>query len=259
MLTAHGATHPGRVRHVNEDAFFTDVDAGIFIVADGMGGHNAGEIASALAVDTMRKFVARTHSQNEFTWPFGVDPALSYHANRLLTATKLANRRVCRESETRDEYTGMGTTLVSVLIVDQTMTYSSVGDSRIYSFCDGTLDQLTDDDSWIGTLAAQGSALDRQALANHPMRHVLTKTIGAREDIDIVVKERSLRDGERILLSSDGLHDCLDSRTIADVLSAEADGARAAERLVQAALDTNGRDNITAVLIRHTGGGAPRP
>lgn len=259
MLTAHGATHPGRVRHVNEDAFFTDVDAGIFIVADGMGGHNAGEIASAMAVDTMRKFVARTHSENEFTWPFGVDPALSYHANRLLTATKLANRRVCRESETRNEYTGMGTTLVSALIVDQSMTYSSVGDSRIYSFRDGTLEQLTADDSWIGTLAAEETSLDRRALATHPMRHVLTKTIGAREDIDILVKERTLRDGDRILLCSDGLHDCLESQTIADVLSAEPDDTRAAERLVQAALDTGGKDNITAVLIRHTAGGATRP
>ena len=132
MLTANGATHPGRVRHVNEDAFYTDVDAGIFIVADGMGGHNAGEIASAMAIDTMRKFVVRTLSGSEFTWPFGVDPKLSFHANWLLTAAKLANRRVCRESETRDEYTGMGTTLVAALIIDQTMTI------RVYATAEST-------------------------------------------------------------------------------------------------------------------------
>jgi len=259
MLTANGVTHPGRVRHVNEDAFFTDVDAGIFIVADGMGGHNAGEIASAMAIDTMRKFVVRTLSGSEFTWPFGVDPKLSFHANWLLTATKLANRRVCRESETRDEYTGMGTTLVAALIIDQTMTYSSVGDSRIYGFRDAVLEQLTDDDSWIGTLAAGDATLDRTTLATHPMRHVLTKTIGAREDIEILVRERPLRDGDRILLCSDGLHDPLESGTISDVLSTEPDDQRAAQRLVQAALETGGQDNITAVLIRYAAGGATRP
>jgi len=153
MLTAHGATHPGR-RPVNEDTFLSDAPNGIFIVADGMGGHNAGEIASTLAVDTMRKFLARTLQEAEFTWPFGVDPALSYHANWLLTAMKLANRRVCRQSETREDYTGMGTTIVCAVIVDGTMTYSSVGDSRIYVIRESAVEQITEDDSWVATLAA---------------------------------------------------------------------------------------------------------
>ena len=259
MLIAHGATHPGRVRQVNEDTFFSDAPNGMFIVADGMGGHNAGEIASSLAIDTMRKFIARTLQESEFTWPFGVDPALSYHANWLLTAMKLANRRVCRASETREDYTGMGTTLVSAVIVDGTMTYSGVGDSRIYSIRDGAAEQLTADDSWIATLAAGNPALDRATLAAHPMRHVLTKVIGAREDTEIPVMERPLRDGDRILLCSDGLHDSLDGAAIAEIVSAEIDTQKATERLVQAALETGGQDNITAVLVRYSTGGAPNP
>lgn len=256
MLTAHGATHPGRVRHVNEDTFLTDAPNGIFIVADGMGGHNAGEVASALAVDTIRKFVARTLHESEFTWPFGVDPALSYHANWLLTAMKLANRRVCRASETREDYTGMGTTIVSAVIIDGTMTYSSVGDSRIYSIRDGAVEQLTEDDSWVATLAAGNPAMDRSTLGSHPMRHVLTKVIGAREDTEIHVAERTLQDGDRMLLCSDGLHDSINDRTIADILSAEPDISTGADRLVQTALELGGQDNITAVLIRYATGAA---
>src|SRR5437660_1222821 len=98
MLTAHGVTHQGRVRKVNEDSCFADVELGLFVVADGMGGHNAGEVASTLAVEAIRRFISRTNDGRDATWPYGIDPDLSFNANRVSTSLKLANRRVFKAS-----------------------------------------------------------------------------------------------------------------------------------------------------------------
>src|SRR4051812_46922856 len=153
MLTAHGVSHRGRVRSTNEDAWLSALDLGLFVVADGMGGQNAGEVASSMAVDTIRSFVDRTSRGGDVTWPFGVDPRLSPAANRVLTALKLANRRVFESGEDI-ERRGMGTTVVAALIEQQRLIYASVGDSRIYSSRSGELRQLTADDSWVSQLLA---------------------------------------------------------------------------------------------------------
>jgi protein phosphatase len=249
MLRAHGVSHPGRTRRINEDTFLCEPEVGLFAVADGMGGHNAGEVASRLAVDAIRSFVARTQDTDEVTWPFGIDSARSFDANRLLTALKLANRRVFKASESRDEYTGMGTTVVVALAVEAGMTYAGVGDSRLYSCVDGVLTQLTRDDSWIATVGSMQDA-DATALARHPLRHVLTNSIGARESLDLEVVEQPLAAGEWLLLSSDGLHGALDHATIAGAIAGSADVQTAAERLVALALERDGGDNITAVVVR---------
>ena len=133
MLTAHGVSHPGRVRSKNEDVWLSALDLGLFIVADGMGGQNAGEIASSLAVDAIRSFVARTRQGDAVAWPFGEDPVLSHGANRVLTALKLANERVFKSGESEEQQNGMGTTAVVVLIEQSRLIYAGVGDSRIYS------------------------------------------------------------------------------------------------------------------------------
>jgi protein phosphatase len=103
MLTAHGVTHAGRVRATNEDSLESDLGLGLFIVADGMGGHNAGEVASTLAVDAIKKFLVLSQEGEDFTWPYGLNPNLSFQGNRLMTAIKLANRRVFKAGESRDE------------------------------------------------------------------------------------------------------------------------------------------------------------
>ena len=141
MLTVHGVTHPGRVRKINEDSWLGDIDLGVFVVADGMGGHNAGEIASKLAIESVRGFLLRTSDSDDCTWPYGIDPTLSFNANRLMTSLKLANHCVFKVGESRDEYTGMGTTAVAVVISHGRLIYSGVGDSRIYSFVEGRLQQ----------------------------------------------------------------------------------------------------------------------
>jgi len=250
MLRGRGVTHPGRIREINEDAFLSEPDLGLFLVADGMGGHSAGELASRLAIDAISAFVARTKDTDDVTWPYGIESQLSYHGNRLATAIRLANRRVYKTSESHDDYTGMGTTVVAALVAGGRLVYAGVGDSRLYSFLDGTLTQLTRDDSWVATVRAVSSDVDEAALARHPMRHVLTNVLGAREQVDLEVEERPLAPHEILLLSSDGLHGALGDEDIGAVLAGTDDLEDAAARLVQMALERDGSDNITAVLVR---------
>jgi serine/threonine protein phosphatase PrpC len=249
MLTAHGVTHPGRVRKTNEDALLSDPELGLFLVADGMGGHNAGEVASRLAVEAIRGFLARSAGGDDFTWPYGIDPGLSFQANRLMTAIKLANRRVFKAGESRDEYTGLGTTIVAALIEDGVLTFSGVGDSRIYLLAGGQLEQITQDDSWVATVLAREPGLQDSSLATHPMRHVLTNVLGARDQMDLDVGERTLTGGERLLFCSDGLHGALDDETLQRLVMAEQPAEAIAEALVRLALDRDGSDNITGLVV----------
>jgi len=250
MYLAHGATHPGRVRKINEDAFLIEPELGLFAVADGMGGHNAGEVASKLALEAVRSFVARSAGGADFTWPYGINPSLSFRGNRLMTAVKLANRRVFKAGETHDEYAGLGTTIVAVLIDDGQASFCGVGDSRIYAVHDGQIEQVTEDDSWIAAALGRDVAQDPAAIAHNPMRHVLTSAVGARPDVDVEVSERALRPGETLLLSTDGLHGVLDRDAILRCLAANQAPDTTADQLVHLALDTEAKDNITAVVLR---------
>jgi PPM family protein phosphatase len=247
MITAAGATHPGRVRPINEDALLCDEAEGLFVVADGMGGHNAGEVASTLAIDTIRTFLTRTRDGENVTWPYGIDPTLSFDSNRLLTAVKIANHRVFKAGESREEYTGMGTTTVAALVSGDQLIFVSVGDSRLYTLAAGELVQLTEDDTWIRLT----DGLDPANVAKHPMRHVLTNVIGARDQVECHVIERVLGAAETFLLSTDGLHGLVDAATMAAVLRAADPPTVLAERLVQAALERGGRDNITVLVMRY--------
>ncbi len=252
MLTAHGVTHTGHVRKTNEDTLLVDLDLGLFVVADGMGGHAAGEVAARLAADTVRSFVAQSRDGDKCTWPFGIDPDSSFAANRLRTAVQLANRRVFRASESRDDYTGMGSTVVAALIEDDRLAFAAVGDSRVYAYTDAGVTQLTTDDTWVATMLARDPEADAASLATHPMRHVLTNAIGAREETEVELGERTLGNGEVLLLCSDGLYGGLDDATLADIMGSGVAVAMAAQQLLDAALERGGNDNITALLLRRT-------
>ena len=253
MLSAHGATHVGRVRHVNEDAWLCDVDVWLFVVADGMGGHRAGEIASQLAIDVVKEFLVRARTDEAFTWPFGVDPTRSLEVNVLTTAARLANRRVCKASESHEEYLGMGTTLVAALVAGNQLTFASVGDSRLYSFRGGTLQQLSHDDSWVALLDELQRAGHVTQPTAHPMRNVLTNALGAAEHVEPEVREHALVDGDTLLLCSDGLHARVDDATIGAILAEGGEASDLAQRLVNVALERDGTDNITVVITRYDG------
>ncbi len=250
MLTVCTRTHPGNVRAINEDSFLWEPDISTVAVADGMGGHNAGEVASRLALDSMKAFLSKSAVTDDFTWPFGFSPTLSFAANRLMTAIKVANRRVFRASEERSEYTGMGTTVVAAIVEGSRMSFSGVGDSRIYVFDGSDLTQITKDDSWVVMLMKE-SGLDASAFDKHPMRHVLTSVVGARPDVEVTVEELDLVDGQTILLCSDGLLGGMSDQDIAAVLKAEQTIEGAADTLVRLGVERDGKDNVTVALARY--------
>ena len=251
MIESFGATDLGRARQLNEDSLLVDDEFGLYIVADGMGGHNAGEIASQLAVETVFNFVQRSRGDEDITWPYGVDPKLSINSNRLRTAIMLANRRVWREADNRREYTGMGTTIVSALLTGDTVSFAWAGDSRAYRIRSGELEQITTDDSWVQAAIREGVLRPEEA-NTHPMRNIITKAVGAREEIDVRSREERLEDGDLYLLCTDGLHGMVEDPSILQIAKQSAgDLERSVRDLIGAANKNGGKDNITAIVFRY--------
>lgn len=248
-LKAAGGSETGAVRHGNEDCFAIDLALGLFVVADGMGGHTAGEVASRLAVETITAFIRRSADDQDFSWPYGVESTLSYDGNRLRTAVHLANRRIHRTSESHDDYFGMGTTVAAVLVADGRLVVAHVGDSRVYRLREGRLEQLTRDDSWMATVLADDPSADPQLLANHPMRNVLTNALGAREDTEVHLQDHACLPGDIVLLCTDGIHGVLASSSIATALDQNSDVDAAAANLLAEALAQGSRDNVTALVV----------
>jgi PPM family protein phosphatase len=252
MIEAFGQTDVGRRRKLNEDNFLVDTDIHLYAVCDGMGGHNAGEVASKMAIETLGAFIGKSHKEKEITWPYGLDVNLSFDGNRLKTALKLANKKVFKAADNREDYTGMGTTAVAGIISDNVLTVGSAGDSRCYVFADGKLSQLTRDDSWVSAAWAEG-ILSADEIERHPLKNVITKAIGAKEDIDINVVEHKLKPGEVALICSDGLHSMLtDEQILATVNPFPPTLEEAAAKLIDAANAAGGKDNVSVVLIRYT-------
>jgi protein phosphatase len=249
VIDAHGATHPGKVREQNQDRMLVDIPLGLFAVADGMGGHNAGEVASALALETLQAFVERSRNDRDHTWPFGIDGTLDFNGNQLRTGIKLANRRVFRESERREQYTGMGTTIVAMLLDGTCAVLCGIGDSRIYVVRRGACERLTRDHTWVQLLLSQNPDMDPKSLENHAMRHVLTSVVGAQDEVDVAVSSRPLVAGDRVVLCSDGVHGPLDDAEIGRIVTRAADPRAAAETLVASALERDGQDNLTALVV----------
>ncbi len=249
-VRAAGVSETGPTRPINEDRYIADEGLGLFVVADGMGGHSAGEVAADLAVQTVEAFITRTRDDPDVSWPYGVDPALSLDANRMKTAICLANRRVFRAAESHDEYTGMGTTIAAALLSGSRLTIGHAGDSRVYTFANRRLLRETRDDSWIETLKALGQSFDPPVDAGHPMRNVLTNVLGARERVEVHILERELEGEEWIVLCSDGVHGVLDDQRIGALVSEAGDPGSLARALVDAALAAGSADNITAVVVR---------
>jgi PPM family protein phosphatase len=246
---AFGLSETGPVRHMNEDCFLSAEDLRLFIVADGMGGHAAGEVAARVAVESIENFIRRSHETTDFSWPYGIDPKLSYEANRLKTAVSLANRRINRLAENHDDYLGMGTTVVCALLSGGQLVAAHVGDSRLYVCNDHTLTQLTEDDSWAATvLGSKGGEI-----GPHATRHVLTNVLGARPDTVVHLLERDVSAGETLLLCSDGLHGSVPHDALQQMMTSTSDLPALAQALIGCALDRGSRDNITALIVRCSG------
>lgn len=234
-------------RKMNQDYHGWWPELGLFVVADGMGGHNAGEVASHLAVETIRGFIADSAESRDITWPFGLETSHSIDVNRLLTAVRLANRKIYTESTKAPELSGMGTTVVAALVTGDKVILVSVGDSRIYRLRDGALQQLTSDDTWLASvLGAQGA---EDADPGHPLRHVLTSVVGTKDDLKPESREEVLQSGDTLLLCTDGIHGKLDAAALASLLSTRGTAADRASTLVHEAITRGTTDNATALVI----------
>jgi protein phosphatase len=253
VLRAKGVTDKGRVRQTNEDCFMIDESLGLCLVADGMGGHNAGEVAARLAVGAVVEYFRDVTLPSEpagetSNWPFGFDPSLSNAGNLLRTAIQIANIQILEAALTSEEYSGMGTTIVAALVQGPTLSVAHVGDSRLYLFAGDRLRQLTPDDSWLASVLAQDPSVDPEMLLNHPMRNALTSAVGARAGADVHVVEETLRGGELIAMTTDGVHGTLDDARIQRLLAEGGDPAAIAADLVRTALARGSRDNCTAIV-----------
>lgn len=249
MLSFSSQTDVGRRRALNEDTVFAADD--LFVVCDGMGGYKAGEVASQLATEVIAMFVKRSGEDTEITWPYGFQPNTSFDGNRLRTGIKLANRAVFRKGASSEDYTGMGTTVVAMITARSRpqMTFAHVGDSRIYLARGGAIEQLTRDDSWANIW---GDA-DPDDAVRKTMKHVLTKALGAQADVDFEVRDLELRNGDVLILCSDGLTNMVSDERMLEIISAGADLERASAALVAEANAAGGRDNISAILVRYDG------
>ena len=224
-------TDTGRQRRDNEDSAF--VRAPLFVVADGMGGAQAGEVASAMAVEAFHQDLPDEGSPEE----------------RLTARIRSANRRIYDVSRTEHEHAGMGTTLTAVYLADDYLAVAHVGDSRAYIFRDGALTRLTQDHSLVEELVRQGKLTEAQA-AEHPQRSIITRALGIESDVDVDTWSYPMRAGDVVLLCSDGLTSMISEEQVAGILAAEASLDRAGDRLIAAANDAGGRDNITVLLFR---------
>jgi len=249
-VTAAGLSHMGKKRTTNEDSFHIDPERGLFIVADGMGGHVAGEVASRLAVDTILDFLRISDADSEITWPFEFDESLSQGGNRIQAAIQLANREIVRHIQAKEDHRGMGTTVVTAVVVDDSCFIGHVGDSRAYLVRDGKMSQLTQDHTFVNEQVEKGF-MSRTEAQRHPARNILTRAVGSAEDLVVDLSETRLQKGDLVLLCSDGLSSMVEDEAILrTVLEHSAELGAACGSLIALANQNGGLDNITAVLIR---------
>jgi protein phosphatase len=247
LLRAFGISDKGRFRPINEDCLAIDESLGLLVIADGMGGHNAGEVAARLAVDAVVDHVRA----NERDWPFGMDHALTTEGNVLRTAILVANLRILEAAVGVRDYAGMGTTIVAAHVVGDRLAIGHVGDSRLYRLGARGLSPLTADDSWLATVLEREPRADRASLVHHPMRHALTNVVGVRGRTDVHVVEHTLTDGDVLLLTTDGVHGVLEDERLARLLHRDAPLNAMAEDVIAAALKRGSRDNVTAIVAQY--------
>jgi PPM family protein phosphatase len=244
------SSDPGLRRSSNEDSFRTRPDLGLFIVADGMGGHVAGEVASRVAVEAIEIFIQETAGADKNrTWPFPFEPALSLEANRLKAAFRLANRRIGSAIADSNDLRGMATTASAILTGTDSACVAHVGDSRVYVLSDDGLHQITHDHSWVEEQVRAGT-MSPTAARQHPWRNVVTRALSGGEDPEVDVTQISPAGSERYLLCSDGLFSVVSDEQIAAVMGDRGVPLeQICQRLIEAANSGGGPDNITALVL----------
>ena len=239
-MEAYAKTHTGRVRTNNEDCYFvSEQGPKLYVVADGMGGHNAGEVASRVAVDAVKNFIYN-ELKNE--------KSKEHIEEILLGSIRYANAEVYELAKSDEAMDGMGTTLTLLLIEDEMMYFAHVGDSRAYLLKNGTLEQITDDHSLVGELVRAGTITEEQARV-HPQKNILTNAVGTGLTVKIDVLHRIIENGI-ILLCTDGLTTHVSEEQIVEIMSREDSLETICSALIDKANNEGGQDNITVVAVK---------
>lgn len=244
-----GETNVGMKRNHNEDNFSIIEESGLYIVADGMGGHASGEVASRMAVDALREFFEVTADDPERTWPYKMDRAKGYEENRLITGIKLANLRIYESAQRDAKQRGMGTTLVALFAVEDGVYVGHVGDSRVYRIRAGQIEQVTEDHSLLNDYIKM-KRLTAEEIANFPHKNVIVRALGMKDTVKVDTRFETPREGDVFLMCSDGLSGPVPDEEILRICDGNVDLKTAAASLIAKANENGGPDNITVVLAR---------
>lgn len=253
MFEIASATDPGRVRSHNEDSIATDPEIGLAVLADGMGGYNAGEVASGIAVAMIARDMRQAlETERRMRRGTGVNGAL-VAPDLLRRHAAHANRTIYETAQNQRQYRGMGTTLVMTLFYDDQVAVGHIGDSRLYRMRDERLSQLTRDHSLLQEQIDSGM-LTREQARHSRNRGIITRAVGIDPQVETEIHVHDTRPGDIYLLCSDGLNDMVDDDDIRLTLDTlRANLPLAAQQLVQQANDNGGRDNISVILVRVRG------
>jgi serine/threonine protein phosphatase PrpC len=241
-------TDPGLKRNHNEDYFSLIEDEQLFLVADGMGGHACGEVASKMAADVIREFFSRS-KDDDSTWPFKMDRQLSYLENRLVVGIKLANQRIFEAASRDARLKGMGTTVVISQIAGDRLYIAHVGDSRCYRIRGESVQQMTRDHSLLEDYKDARPDMSDEEQRKFPHKNVITRALGMRETVQVDVHGDDIQDGDVFVLCSDGLSGMLDNRRLGETVKKSGDLEQAVAGLVEAANHAGGTDNITVLAL----------
>jgi len=249
-IQAAGLSDRGLKRTHNEDSLSVVPDLGLFIVADGMGGHNAGEVASRQSIESIVEFLRDVPSDLS-SWPVTVDSSLSPAESRIVGAVKLANRDVCKLSMEHPEYHGMGTTLVGMLLDPENagVAIAHVGDSRAYRLREGKFVKVTLDHSWVEEQLQRGIITPEEA-KNHRWKNVITRALGNKLEVDVEVQSVDVRPNDVYMLCSDGLSGMVEHDELERIVLTYPDLEECAQQLIRAANEAGGHDNISLILVR---------
>lgn len=235
----------------NEDNFGVLEDEALVLVADGMGGHAAGEVASSIAIASVGHFYHQANATPGLEWPFERMPELSPVENRLVCGFKIANQRIHKAATTDKGRRGMGTTLVAAAIVADEICIAHVGDSRAYRIYSGGIEKLTRDHSLLEQFKEINPGMTREEESRFPHKNVITRALGLNETVDVDVSTHRIAPGERHLLCSDGLSGHVTDEEMVELLAGATDLRAAVAGLVDRANSAGGNDNITAIVLAH--------
>lgn len=245
-----GLTDVGQVRDFNEDAFHISEGARLFVVADGMGGEAAGEVASALAVEGISDFFRLTGEDTDVTWPLRPEAHDDLPSARLATGVQVANQRIFEASQEARQCRGMGTTVVALHFDGHRAYVAHVGDSRVYRLQGGHLEQITRDHSLLEQLKSLRPNMTQAEIDAFPYKHVIVRALGKDEEVEVDLWSGVVGSGDVFLLCSDGLSGMISDEEIAGLLSTEAPPRLICRQLIEAANAAGGKDNITAVIVQ---------